>query len=127
MARPRTALAKAKLTGQFDRNRSRYRGRREMNSPALGPPPAHLTEREKLVWKTFHRELPWLRQADRAGLEFAVALRSRSWDDKATGVKAMSLLRQLLCEMGATPASRSKVYAPDDDNDPNDPTEKYLN
>lgn len=126
MARTRLTLAHAKATGAIDKNPKRFRERREPASAPLGKPPATLNAQEREAWEAFRKELPWLRQADRAALELASAVRARVLSDPGSGTKMRALLRSLLVDLGATPTSRSKILLPGDDDD-EDPAERFIN
>ena len=123
MPRPRTPLAKAKLTGAAEKHPERYRARSEpaASGRGIGKPPAYLPESARKAWATFADELPWLQHEDRAALEAASLMRGRIADDP-TGVTAalFGQYRLSLASLGATPVDRSKVAqpAPDDDADP---------
>jgi len=70
-------------------------------------------------------ELPWLDRSHRALTEIAATVRARVLLGDDIGVKALSLLRQRLGQMGATPSDASKVRMPDDET-PDDPSTKYF-
>lgn len=122
---PRTPLAKAQATGQILKNPARFKNRKEPKSQPLGEPSDALDELEVKVWEAFKVEVPWLTEADRATVEAASMLRAKLWagcrDEKVVG-----RLLSLLGRMGATPADRSKIYAPKDDEE-SDPAESYFN
>ena len=115
MPRPRTPLAKARLTGADRKNPSRFTAR---NEPApsrrdIGRPPAYLPASAKKAWATFTDELPWLTFEDRAALEVASLIRGRIADDADTITAALfGQYRLALAAMGATPVDRSKVAHP---------------
>jgi phage terminase small subunit len=123
MPRPRTPLAKAKATGRTEHDPKRFKNRREPHSTPLGRPSKYLDEAECLAWDAFKREVPWLMEADRALVECACGLRAAVWggvrDDKVIGK-----LSQLLQQMGATPAARTKVHVPSEEE--TDPADEFL-
>jgi hypothetical protein len=65
-----------------------------------------------MVWYMFRDEIPWLTRADRAVLEVATRLRTRMMYDNPT-LQVMSLLRQCLSYLGATPADRGRISRAD--------------
>jgi hypothetical protein len=123
MAHPRTPLAKAKATGQTYKNAKRFKQRSEPASRPLGKPSPWLTEREQEVWEAFKREVTWLTEADRSTVENACTLRARIWDGER-GEKIIGRLQSCLARMGATPADRTKVHVPKEDDQ--DPADEFL-
>jgi phage terminase small subunit len=135
MANPRTPLAKAIATGRTLKNPGRFKDRKEpANLQPLGDPPRWLQDDPAALacWHAFRREISWLTEADGALVEIASILRAQLWHRTWT-LTGISALRQCLNEMGATPASRSKVAVRDTGGptDPADeffdPAEKYVN
>lgn len=122
MARHKTPLAKAKMTGAYAKNPSRYDSRSEPDGgPALGKPPAYFNAAQKKIWTRFRSELPWLVESDRALVEVTTIVRAQieAGGDHITA----ALLREhraQLSSLGATPVTRSNVSAPGvpGDNDP---------
>lgn len=126
MANPRTPLAKAKATGQTLKNAGRFKTRKEPpKQRPLGKASAGLTERQVEAWEAFRVELPWLMESDRTIVETASRLRADMWDSTEINIRAMTLLRQCLSLLGATPADRTRIYAPPEDEE-TDPAESYL-
>ena len=123
--RPRVPEAVARVTGAAAKNPKRHRGRANPKVNALGAPPGHLTEAEAEAWAWFASEMPWLGAPDRTIVEMAARLRAEMATGEAS-LKAMTELRQVLNALGATPAARSKVMAPPDE-DPEDPTDVFFN
>ena len=122
MAMPRTPRAKAAVSGADKKNPQRFRKRNEpkANGP-LGDPPEWMGGEQRVVWRDFQRELPWLNESHRALMEIACTVRARLAAGEDVGVQALNLLRQCLGQMGATPSDASKVSIPDDgDKDPDD-------
>lgn len=114
MAMPRTPKAKAEVSGQASKNPQRFGPRVEPKATALGNPPGWMTREQVDAWNQFAFELPWLAGADRSLVEVAAVIRARLVIDPVNvGVQALNLLRQCLGQMGATPADRTKVAAPD--------------
>ena len=109
------------MTGAAAKNPQRFRDRAE---PGSTGPPGYLTPHAKKAWALFAAELPWLTASDRLVLEMASNIRGRFIAKQKVGVEAMKELRLLLQQMGATPASRSKVSVPDDPNE--DPEEALF-
>jgi hypothetical protein len=100
--------------------------RREPESTGpLGPPPAWLKEPAADAWEAFDDELPWLNRSHRCIVGIASIARA----ELATGcadTRMLTLLRQCLGQLGATPSDSSKVSVPDGEKDDTDPSEKYF-
>lgn len=128
MARQKTPLAKARLTGAAAKNPQRYRGRSEPEAGApVGNPPAYLSAEEKAFWRQFCDELLWLRISDRAILAATCILRNRLHKDPNPTIAALREFRAHLGALGATPVDRQRVqWNPPEDDDPNDPLNKFL-
>lgn len=124
--RPRSPLAAAKATGADAKNPQRYRERTEPKVAPIGAAPRHLPPEVKAQWDCLVSEIPWLGASDRTILESAARLRAL----QVAGELPASLygeLRQTLNALGATPAARSKVAAPKDDDGQPDPAAEFLN
>ncbi len=122
MPRPRTPLAKARLTGAAEKHPERFKARSEPKASGrgIGKAPAYLPASARMAWQTFADELPWLTFEDRAALEAASLMRGRIADDPADVTAALfGQYRLALAALGATPVDRSKVAqpAPDDEDD----------
>ncbi|MAS05269.1 MAG: hypothetical protein CL534_11360 [Ahrensia sp.] len=126
MARPRTPLAKARATGQYDRKFSRFENRKEPEGlPDVGNPPEWMNDAQKEAWIGLADQIPWLNKSHRALLEIACVVKARIENGEDTTAAAMNLLRQCLGQMGATPADASRVnYVPPTADD--DPAEQYF-
>lgn len=126
MARPRTPLAKAALTGADKTNPGRFKPRSEPTKTGrpLGSAPAYLPADAKKAWKVLASELPWLTFEDRAAVEIVAIMRGQIMKGLAADTPAsfFSTYRQALSSLGATPVDRTKVYQPpaDDEEDPFD-------
>jgi len=126
MPRPRTPLAKARLTGEAAKRPERFRDRSEPRTSGapVGTPPAYLDKEARAVWHELARDLGWLVAEDRFALEAAslaigqVRAMHRA-GEPVTGA-LFSAMNTALGKLGASPADRSKVTAraPDDDADP---------
>ena len=125
MPKPRTPKAKAAVIGQADKKRTKFDGRKEpkANGP-LGAPPKWLTDTDtnkaKAAWLLFQREIPWLTESHRMLVGMAANIQGRIMAGQEVGVQAMNLLRQMLGQMGATPADSSKIAVPDDESEKDD-------
>ena len=124
MPTPRTPLAKAIASGQTRKNPKRFATRSEPPTSPLAPPPPWMDAQQRAAWSLFASELPWLCASDRALLEIACTIRARLAAGDEVGLNALSLLRQCLGAMGATPADRSKVSMPAEPGD--DPAAEYF-
>lgn len=115
MANPRTPVAKAKVTGAAAKNPQRHADRSQPSVKPLGNPSTFLDTHGKQAWEAFKGELPWLAESDRSLVEIAAHVRGRLLSGEDVGVTALSMLQSILSKMGASPADRSKVSAPDGD------------
>lgn len=79
---------------------------------------------QRKAWELFVGELPWLNYSHRAILEIASTVRARMYAGEDCSVQALTLLRQALGQLGATPATASSVSMPDKEIE--DPADKYL-
>lgn len=121
MARPRNPLGKAKVEGRHKMNAGRFKDRKEpVVVSGIGDPPDWMGGEQRVVWKTFSAELPWLNGSHRALLEIATLVRSKIVTGQEVGVQQLGLLRQCLGQMGATPADATKVSVPDEGDNEDD-------
>lgn len=124
MARPRLPSAVAAATGADKKNPGRFAGRSKPNAPPLGSAPAKFTGPQKAAWAAFKDEMPWLSKSDRAVVQVASRLRAAMETDADFPMAGFAQLRMCLSAMGGTPADRTKVSAPDDEDE--DPLEKFM-
>jgi hypothetical protein len=115
MANPRQPVAKAKATGAAAKNPGRHADRSSPKVTGLGKPSTFLDKNGREAWEGFKRELPWLAESDRSLVEIAALVRGRLLGGEDVGVTALSMLQVILSKMGASPADRSKVSAPNGD------------
>lgn len=125
MARPRNPLGKAKVEGRDKIHAGRFKDRAEPNAKGpLGKPPTWLKDtaenKAKSAWLLFEREIPWLTESHRMLVGMAANIQGRLMANQDVGVQAMNLLRQMLGQMGATPADASKITVPDDGEEKDD-------
>jgi len=125
MARPRTPRATAAVEASDKKNPQRFKNRTDAKADGpLGNPPAWLKDtpelKAKAAWKLFEKELPWLNQSHRTLVGMAANIQGRIMAGQEVGVQAMNLLRQMLGQMGATPADASKVATGDDGDEKDD-------
>ena len=119
MPKPRTPKAKATVTGQAEKKRTKFESRKEpsVNMP-LGSPPSWVVDTEtikaKSAWELFQREIPWLNESHRLLVGMASNIQGRMMAGQEVGVQAMNLLRQMLGQMGATPATARFANAPEE-------------
>lgn len=116
LGRPRTPTSVLELKGAFKHNPDRALAR--IDEPeltgAIGDPPEGMTEAQVACWN----ELLWLRgpgvlfRCHRVVLEQLASVlaeaRERKWQ---ISMALHARLQSLLCELGMTPASNSKVKA----------------
>lgn len=125
MARPRTPRAKAAVEASDKKNPQRFKNRNDAKADGpLGSPPAWLKDtaelKAKAAWKLFEKELPWLNQSHRTLVGMAANIQGRIMAGEDVGVQKMNLLRQMLGQMGATPADASKVATGEDGDEKDD-------
>lgn len=123
--RPRLPDDVAAATGRAIINPGRFAGRKPPKVDPVGKPPAELGPDEAKAWRDFCKEIPWLSSADRFLLIGASQLRARIMQGDAP-IAAYTEMRLILSQMGATPASRTKITAPDDKDD-SDPADEFVN
>jgi hypothetical protein len=124
MARPRTPIMKAHITGASLHDPARYAGRMMTAGGSIGQPPECMTSAQAEAWQEFTVELPWLNSSHRAVLQIAAVLRARLNSDPDMGVAAMQAYSAVLSKLGATPADESRVAMPDLAED--DPAERFF-
>lgn len=115
MPNARTPVAKAKATGAAALHPGRHANRKDPKTQPLGDPSPFLDEHGIKAWEAYRRELPWLMESDRSLVEIAASVRGRLLAGEDVGVTALSMLQSMLSKMGGSPADRSKVGAPDDE------------
>lgn len=126
MARPRTPKAKAIVTGQSEKKRTKFEERLEPQvDEGVGEPFDWLTEDAKRAWREIVSEVPWLNRSHRGHLAIAANLRGRMMTGGDIGVQALNLLRQCYGQMGATPADASKAGA-QPSGEQEDPADQYF-
>lgn len=125
MARPRLPAAVAAATGADKRSPGRFKDRATPKHKPLGAPPRGFDAHQKAAWASFVDEMPWLSRSDRMIVELASRLRSAMENDPQFPMAGFAQLRMCLSSMGGTPADRTKVSAPDDDDQ--DPADEFLN
>lgn len=122
MARARTPVARAAITGAAAKNPQRHKGRKvPANQRPLGKPSRWLTGWGQKAFEAFKAELPWLKESHRMLVELAADLRGHLSDPERgnLSLQARQELRRCLAQLGATPADESKVnFADGDEEDP---------
>lgn len=119
MARPRTPLAKAELTGAAAKDPGRFRDRSEPDQKPIGPAPAYLTDGGKKAWCEFCAEWPWVSYSDRKALGVICMLWEKIEAGDA-GVNEFKEFRLQVSAFGGNPTTRTKIFQPKGD-DPDDP------
>ena len=125
MARNRTPLAKAHVSGAAMKHPERYASRTSnKQARPIGAPYPNMTEAQKAYWREFASNLPWLNNAHRTLLRLTCTLAARLETDSEFGVSATQALGSLLSKLGATPVNESQVMHPG--NDEYDPADAYF-
>lgn len=119
MARPRTPLGKAELTGQAAVHPERFRNRSEPAAEPVGSAPRYLSADAKRAWAEFVSEWPWVTRSDRKALTVICSL----WEVIERGDAGVGEFKEfrLQCSaFGGNPTTRTKIYQPktDDEDDP---------
>lgn len=124
MSKPRLPEQVAAVTGAAARSPGRFKDRKTPKVKSLGPAPKSYNEAQREIWGSFNDDFPWLGRSDRELVRLAVDLRTII-DSGEAPVAVYAQMRLLLSSMGGTPVDRSKVGAPDDEDD--DPADEFLN
>lgn len=126
MARPRLPEQVAKVSGAEIKDPQRFRSRKAPKVLSLGPAPSRLTADQRVIWDEFNADFPWLGRSDRALVEVATNLLDQMRQlGPETPIALYAQMRMILGQMGGTPVDRSKVNAPDDEEQ--DPADAYFN
>ncbi len=127
MPTPRMPRAKAKALGVDVKNPKRFgQTAAPDGGGTLGEPSEWMGGEQRVIWKMFKSEIPWLVESDRTIMEIACTIRAKMYSGDDVSITAMNQLRLCLSQMGATPADRSKIRMPEGDDD-EDPADAYLN
>jgi hypothetical protein len=126
MATARDPAAKFKAKGSHLKNPARYKNRVEPATLPLGEPSPHLNASSRVAWFAFASEIPWLAESDRAILEVACQVRGKLMAGEDLNAPLLTVLRQCLSSLGATPADRSRIMAAEE-KDADDPTAVFFN
>ena len=122
MARPRTPLGKAELTGAAAHDPQRFRDRSEPETTTIGPPPSWLSAVGKRAWRNFCKRWPWVTSGDEDALAALCKMHEVIETTPAADIKVgmYAAYRQAVNDFGGTPTTRSKVYAPkaEEEDDP---------
>lgn len=123
--RPRLPTAVAKVTGAEAKNAGRFAKRAAPKVKSLGPCPKKFDADQAKLWEEFNESFPWLGRPDRYIVGLAVMLQTQI---DAAGKEATppmyAQMRLLLSSLGGTPVDRSKVTAPDEENE--DPLDQFM-
>lgn len=114
MGRPRTPTNVLELKGAFKKNPQREREDAE-TAGALKPPPTHMTEGQKAIWREFVKAAPKgvITESDRFSLELVATLLDEFRADPAEFTAAKLVrLETLIGKFGMTPADRAKIAGP---------------
>lgn len=127
MARPRQPTEVLKLRGAFAKNPQRKRPPEAKAGPLVGVP-AYLEPDEAAIWHELVSNAPQgvLTSADGPTLEMVSRLMAKFRRDWLTGAE-FAILKGCLTELGWTPASRSKVIAPDAGEKPPGEFDEFVN
>jgi hypothetical protein len=125
VAQPRKPITSLKALGSVVKHPERYANRREPKVIPLGEPSPHLSANGRVAWFAFKSEVPWLAESDRAIMEVACHVRGRLIGGDDVGAAYLTLFRQTLSALGATPADRSRITTAEEPAD--DPLDGFFN
>jgi len=114
--------------GGFKTNPSRNRTD-PPSAGSIGDPPDYLSNDEKSVWQELLATSPKgvLQASDAVAVELAATLLSDYRKDRASfNSGRLGVLQKALSAIGRTPVDRSRMAAPVDLVDPDDPWAKFL-
>jgi hypothetical protein len=114
-----------KAAGSIAKNPQLFRGRAEPKTVPLGEPSPHLGANGRVAWFAFKSELPWLGESDRAIMEIACHVRGKLINGADMTAAELTLLRQTLSTLGATPADRSRIMTAEEQTQ--DPLADFFN
>lgn len=122
MSRPRKPTELLELNGAFKRNPKRKRRIGPKPKDGIGDPPEYFREDERLAWREIVADCAptVLTSAERTVVELLSRLRAKFRSDWLTGAE-MGVMTWCCGRLGMTPADRSKVAAPDRENEPRSP------
>jgi phage terminase small subunit len=126
MARPRLPTEVLTLRGAFTKDPQRKRPPEAKAAPLQGAP-AYLASDEAALWRELVANAPRgvLTTADGPTLEMVSRLMAKFRRDWLTGAE-FSILKSCLTELGWTPASRSKVLAPEGSDKPAGEFDEFI-
>lgn len=130
MPRPRTPLAKARVTGRDKVNPARFAGRNEpLIDDDLGDAPNWLvdtdTTKPREAWEQLRTSIPWLNSSHRGIVSIAATVMGRMIARQEVGTHSLNLLRQCLGQMGGTPADAGRISLPEAPGEP-DPADEFF-
>ena len=127
MPNPRTPTAKAEITGAALIHPGRHKAKAKPKVRKVGKPYARMTDEQREYWEQYVGEFPWLASSDRQQLRLLCQLSAQHDEDPAAfPFNKLNMIRQILNSFGGSPADRSKVFAPDED-EGEDPAAEFLN
>lgn len=124
MANPRKPAAVADATGAAIKNPQRYRNRSKPAVRKVGQPYKRMTEPAQEYWHQYVDEFPWLASSDRAQLRLLCELSADRDASEDFPIGKMNMMRQILNSFGGSPADRSRVHAPEEEDA--DPAAEFL-
>lgn len=116
MSRPRTPSNILELKGAFEKNPQRRREDPKVEI-GLGAPPAYFDEDERAIWEEIAASAPAgvLARSDRLCIEMLVPLVLRLRRREPMKAAERAFMLSTLTRIGCTPADRSKVAQPVED------------
>lgn len=126
MARNRVPATKAETSGANLVHPGRFKNRKAPKKVRpLGAPYARMTPEQKLAWKEFQDEMPWLNSGHRVLVRLASVWAAKLDDPEGDfGVSATQALSSILSKLGATPVDETKVNHGDGDEE--DPADRFF-
>ena len=115
MPNHRTPKAKALAAGADLIHPERFKDRKgPKNTLMVGEPYVGMSDKQKLAWREYQDELPWLTSSHRTLLRLA-CMWTAKMDEDDFGVSATQALSSILSKLGATPVDETKVNHGDDE------------
>jgi len=127
MSNPRKPAALAEVTGATVSHPGRHNARAKPKVAKVGKPYKRLTDEEVSYWEQYVLEFPWLAASDRQQLRLLCQLSAQHDENPAEfPFNKLNMIRQMLNSFGGSPSDRTKVHAPDGEEEA-DPAAEFIN
>lgn len=120
MARNRTPLDKAEVSGRTQHDPGRYKDRTKITgSRPLGEPYVRMTDAEKEAWADLKANIPWLKASHRQIVRLA-CVHLAKLDEGTLSVTGIRSLTGILAKLGATPVDECRIFHQQSEEDPDE-------